>query len=358
MSETKILEGIELLKHLSLVFGPTGSEEAVADEIVRQLENTDAQIIRDRMNNVFAVLHGKNRPEKTVMLSAHMDEVGFIIKDIDGDGYVRFACLGGIDSRVLCGRKVTFRGKEGDVSGVIASKAIHHQSAEERKNATKASDMYVDIGATSREDAEKLLSRGDSGTFDSEFVIFGENDAYAKCKALDDRLGCVVMIETLRRIKEEGIELPFDLVCAFTVREEIGISGATAAAHRFRPDYAIVLETTAIADLPDVPKNSRVSEVGNGGVVSLMDRSTIYNRDFVDGAMKIAEENGIPAQIKRYVSGGNDAGHIHKTADGTRCLAISAPTRYLHSASCVIAIRDFESIKSHVYAILTSYKFS
>lgn len=355
---SELLYGIELLKHLSLVFGPTGSEEAVADEIVKQLENTDAQIIRDRMSNVFAVLHGKNRPEKTVMLSAHMDEVGFIIKDIDGEGYIRFGCLGGIDSRVLCGRKVTFRGKDGDVSGVIASKAIHHQSAEERKNATKASDMYVDIGATSREDAESVLSRGDSGTFDSEFVIFGENDAYAKCKALDDRLGCVVMIETLRRIKEEGIELPFDLVCAFTVREEIGISGATAAAHRFRPDYAIVLETTAIADLPDVPKNSRVSEVGNGGVVSLMDRSTIYNRDFVDGAMKIAEENGIPAQIKRYVSGGNDAGHIHKTADGTRCLAISAPTRYLHSASCVIALRDFESIKSHVYAILTSYKFS
>ena len=358
MSETKILEGLELLKHLSLVFGPTGSEEEVADEIIKQLENTDAQIIRDRMSNVFAVLHGKNHPEKTVMLSAHMDEVGFIIKDIDGEGYIRFGCLGGIDSRVLCGRKVTFRGKDGDVSGVIASKAIHHQSPEERKNATKANDMYVDIGATSREDAESVLSRGDSGTFDSEFVIFGENDGYAKCKALDDRLGCVVMIETLRRIKEEGIELPFDLVCAFTVREEIGISGATAAAHRFRPDYAIVLETTAIADLPDVPKNSRVSEVGNGGVVSLMDRSTIYNRDFVDGAMKIAEENGIPAQIKRYVSGGNDAGHIHKTADGTRCLAISAPTRYLHSASCVISIKDFESIKSHVYAILTSYKFS
>ena len=224
MSETKILEGLELLKHLSLVFGPTGSEDEVADEIIKQLENTDAQIIRDRMSNVFAVLHGKNHPEKTVMLSAHMDEVGFIIKDIDGEGYIRFGCLGGIDSRVLCGRKVTFRGKDGDVSGVIASKAIHHQSAEERKNATKANDMYVDIGATSREDAESVLSRGDSGTFDSEFVIFGENDGYAKCKALDDRLGCVVMIETLRRIKEEGIELPFDLVCAFTVREEIGIS--------------------------------------------------------------------------------------------------------------------------------------
>ena len=180
MSETKILEGLELLKHLSLVFGPTGSEEEVADEIIKQLENTDAQIIRDRMSNVFAVLHGKNRPEKTVMLSAHMDEVGFIIKDIDGEGYIRFGCLGGIDSRVLCGRKVTFRGKDGDVSGVIASKAIHHQSAEERKNATKANDMYVDIGATSREDAESVLSRGDSGTFDSEFVIFGDENSFSR----------------------------------------------------------------------------------------------------------------------------------------------------------------------------------
>ena len=358
MSENKILEGLELLKHLSLTFGPTGSEEYVADEIVRQLEGTDVEIIRDRMSNVFAIKRANAHPVQTVMLSAHMDEVGFIIKDIDGEGYIRFSCLGGIDSRVLCGRKVTFRGKDGDVSGVIASKAIHHQSAEERKNATKASDMYVDIGATSREDAESVLSKGDSGTFDSEFVIFGENDGYAKCKALDDRLGCVVMIEILRKLKAENVELPFDLVCAFTVREEIGISGATAAAHRFRPDYAIILETTAIADLPDVPKNSRVAEVGSGGVVSLMDRSTIYNRDFVDAAMKIAEENGIPAQIKRYVSGGNDAGHIHKTADGTRCLAISAPTRYLHSASCVISIKDFESIKSHVYAILTSYNFS
>ena len=147
MSETKFLEGIELLRQLSLVFGPTGSEEAVADEIVKQLENTDAQIIRDRMSNVFAVLHGKNRPEKTVMLSAHMDEVGFIIKEIDGDGYIRFGCLGGIDSRVLCGRKVTFRGKEGDVSGVIASKAIHHQSDEERKNATKANEICTLISA-------------------------------------------------------------------------------------------------------------------------------------------------------------------------------------------------------------------
>lgn len=357
MSENKLLDGLELLRHLSLTFGPTGSEEAVADEVVRQLEGTDTEIIRDRMNNVFAVKRAKAHPTQTVMLSAHLDEVGFIIKDIDGEGYVRFGCLGGIDPRVLCGKKVTFRGKEGDVSGVIASKAIHHQTPEERKTATKANDMYVDIGSSSKEETESVLSRGDSGTFDSEFVVFGENDAYAKCKALDDRLGCAVMIEILRKLKAEGIELDFDLVCAFTVREEIGISGAQAAAHRFRPDYAIVLETTAIADLPDVPKNSRVSEVGSGGVVSLMDRSTIYNRDFVDGAMKIAKERGIPAQIKRYVSGGNDAGHIHKSAEGCRALAISAPTRYLHSPACVIAIRDFEAIKAHVYAILTSYNF-
>ena len=138
MSENKILEGLELLKHLSLLFGPTGSEEEVADEIVRQLEGTDVEIIRDRMSNIFAIKRGNAHPVQTVMLSAHMDEVGFIIKDIDGEGYIRFGCLGGIDSRVLCGRKVTFRGKGGDISGVIASKAIHHQSADERRTGLHA----------------------------------------------------------------------------------------------------------------------------------------------------------------------------------------------------------------------------
>ncbi len=359
---TELKYGTSLLSHLSLAFGPTGAEEEVAERIKEQLDGTGASISTDRAGNLFAVLKGsgegydEGNPTK-VLLSAHMDEVGFIIKDIDSEGYIRFGCVGGIDPRVLCGRHVVFRGREGDVYGVIASKAIHNQTAEERRLATKVDAMYIDIGADSGDDAKSCLARGDFGTFESDFVIFGENDSHAKCKALDDRLGCAVIIETFRRIKENGIALPFDLIGAFTVREEIGISGAALAAHRFTPDYAVVLETTAIADLPNVPKASRVANVGEGGVISLLDRSTIYDRELVDAAMDIAAKNGIKAQIKRYVSGGNDANHIHKAAGGCRCLAISAATRYLHSASNVIALSDYVAIKDLLFSILTSYSF-
>jgi endoglucanase len=356
MTENKILCGIELLERLCLEFGPSGCEEAVADEIARQLSGV-ATLTRDKVGNLYARVNGEGEGLPTVMLSAHTDEVGFMVKYIEESGYIRFAAVGGIDPRVLCGRRVIFRGENGDVGGVIASKAIHHQSAEERKKATKINDMYIDIGATSRADAEKYLALGDYGVFDSDFVRFGENEGFIKGKAIDDRLGCAVMIELLRRLKDEGKKLPFDLVCAFTVREEIGRSGAQVAAQRVRPDYAVVLESTAIADLPDVKPNSRVAKVGGGGVISLVDRSTIYDRELVDGMLDIAKRRGISAQVKKYVSGGNDAAHIHKSGTGVRTVAVSAATRYLHSASCVASIDDYEAIKELIYAFLCEYGF-
>lgn len=356
MTENYLLYGIELLKKLCLEFGPSGCEETVADEIERQLLGV-ASLTRDRVGNLYARLDGDGEGLPTVMLSAHTDEVGFMVKHIEDSGYIRIAAVGGIDSRVLCGRHVTLRGDEGDVHGVIASKAIHHQTAEERKKATKIKDMYVDIGATSREDAQRYLALGDYGVFDSDFVVFGENDKFIKSKAIDDRLGCAVMIELLRRLKAEGKKLPVNLVCAFTVREEIGRSGAQVAAQRICPDYAVVLESTAIADLPDVKPNSRVAEVGGGGVISIVDRSTIYDRDLVNGMLEIAKKNGIAAQTKKYVSGGNDAAHIHKSGVGVRTVAVSAATRYLHSASCVASIDDYEAIKELIYAFLCEYSF-
>jgi endoglucanase len=165
------------------------------------------------------------------------------------------------------------------------------------------------------------------------------------------------MLEIMKALSEGKIKNTNELYFCFTVREEVGLSGAQTVAQVIKPDYAIVLETTAIADIDDVLPALRVADVGCGGVISVMDKSTVYNKKLVSYVLELAELKGIKAQVKRYVSGGNDAGHIHKSADGTRCLAISAPTRYLHSASCVIALRDFESIKSHVYAILTSYNF-
>ena len=354
---------LKLLRRLCEFNGPTGFEETVRERIAKRLEASGYESERDRCGNLILKITGSGEgynPENPVkvMISAHMDEVGFIITDITSDGYLKFACLGGIDPRVLCGRGVVLSGKEGDVRGVIASKAIHHQSADERAKSTPVKSMYIDIGASSAEEAGKYISVGDAGTFDSEFILFGEDNAYIKAKAIDDRLGCAVIILLAERMKEENITLPYDLYCCFTVREEIGKTGARMVASRISPDYAIVLESTAIGDLPDVEENSRVAYVGKGGVVSLVDRATVYDRDMVDGCMKIAAEAGIPAQIKKYVSGGNDAGKIHRTGPGVRCLAVSAPVRYLHAPCSVASVDDFFSMIELIPEFLMKYGFT
>lgn len=343
---------MELLCELCRTFGPTGSEETVAKVIFEKLDKLGYKYEYDRMGNVIVHICAEDKPQ--LMVSAHMDEVGFIINDITDDGYLKFSPLGGIDPRVLCGKHVTIEGKDGSfIPGVIASKAIHHQTADERKTATPIKNMYIDIGAANKEEAEKLTEVGNSGTFDSEFVVFGENGAFIKGKAIDDRLGCADMLYVLEGIK--GKELPVDAYFCFTVREEIGLSGARTAAQTIAPAYSVVLESTAVADLPSVPENSRVATLGQGGAISLRDRSTIYDRGFVDFALKLAEKKEIPVQLKRYVSGGNDAGHIHKSGSGVKALAISAPSRYIHSPACVVSKKDYLSMGELLYAIVTEF---
>ena len=352
--------GIELLRKLCEINAPTGCEDRVAEFVKEQTEGL-CEYLPDRIGNLICLVKGSGEgynAEKPVklMVSAHMDEVGFMIKSIDGEGYIKFQLDGGIDSKVLSGRSVVLFSDEHTVKGVIASKAIHSLSPAERKEALDADKLYIDIGAKSEDEVKELVNVGDYGTFDSDFVLFGENDRMMKAKAIDDRLGCSVMIEIMREL-ESGKTLPYDVYFAFTTREEIGNSGALCAAQAIAPDYSIVLESTAIADIAGVPENSRVAKVGDGGAISLMDRSTIYDRGFVDLALELAKKNEIKAQIKKYVSGGNDAGHIHKSLGGVKTLAISAPTRYLHSACCVAAVEDYFSIKALVSAILEEGRF-
>ena len=352
----KRLEGVELLKYLCQIQGPTGSEERVAAAIREQLSDLDRiEITGDKGGNLIVAYTGEHHAAR-VMVSAHMDEVGMMINDITDDGYIKFACLGGIDPRVLCGRGVTLMGEAGDIPGVIASKAIHHQTADERRTATTADKMYINIGAENKEEAQKHVALGDSATFRAEFYEFGNGLLCGK--AIDDRLGCAVMIEVLRRLVDGGVKLPYDVYFCFTTREEIGLSGAQTAAQSIGPNVAIVLESTAVADIAGVKDNSRVAKLGEGGAVSLADRSTIYDKALIDYAFDTAKKNDIKAQIKKYISGGNDAGHIHKSGRGVRSLAISAPTRYLHSASCVASAADFESIKQLVYAMLCGGKLA
>lgn len=344
------LKKIDLLRALCAEFGPSGCEGNVADFIEGQLRGV-CETRRDRMGNVIAHLPGKG---KKVMLSAHMDEVGMMITDIDDKGYLRFANVGSIDARVLCGRAVTVGNEQNQVPGVIGAKAIHLQSADERKKATAVSAMYIDIGASSREEAEKYVDLGDFAAFASEFVEFGEDGQRLRGKAIDDRWGCAVAIETLRALA--GRELGIDLYAVFSVHEEMGKSGAKVAAYAIRPDAAIVLEATAIADLPDTAAAAKVGEMGKGGLLSFVDKGTVYDAGLIDFALETARRADIPVQLKRYSAGTNDSAQINRAADGARALALSAPTRYIHSGSCVADARDFDAICALLQAMLTEWK--
>lgn len=354
-NRTELPRDIARVKELSLLFGPSGFETEVADFIEKEIKNICDSYVRDRMGNIIALIRtGDTSAEERqrVMLSAHMDEVGFMITEIEKDGLLRFDTVGGINVSVLEGRCVSVGDERGLVSGLVASKAIHHVERADRGKANKINKLYIDIGAKSKEEAEKYVSVGSMGTFRSEFYLFGENREYMKGKALDDRMGCAALIEVMERVYNDRPEGDLDLYFCFTVREEIGLSGAKSAANKICPDIAIVLESTAIADLPDVDPARRVADVGKGGALSIADRATLYDRELIDLALRTGEQNGIPVQVKRYVSGGNDAGSIHKTGVGVRPLALSVPTRYLHSPSCVASIADFRAVRDLTEAMV------
>lgn len=321
---------LETIKKLSLLDGVSGRENAVRDYIINEVSAYADSIETDPLGNLIVFKKGKNTPKNKVMLDAHMDEVGLMITYINSDGTLEFDRVGGIDKRVMLGKPVTVG--ENKIQGVIGVKATHMVPAAEKL--TMPSTMYIDIGADSKEEAEKVVSLGDYVCFNSEFVEFG--DGLIKGKALDDRAGCAILIDMIKS------ELPYDMYFNFAAGEEVGFGIAQTAFYKVQPDYAIVVETTTAADLADVPENKKVCSLGNGGVVSFMDRRTIYPKELFDRAFELAETHGIKAQVKSLVAGGNNAGVIHKTAGGIKTITVSLPCRYLHSPSCVLKKEDIE----------------
>lgn len=342
---------LELIKKLALAFGPSGMEDEVREMIYEEIAPYAEDIRRDASGNLIAFFKAKESNSPTLMLSAHMDEVGFMISGIEDCGVLRFSCVGGIDPSVMPGRCVTIYGHDKNkINGVIASKAIHLQKKDEQSSPITRDKLYIDIGVDSKEQAEALVEIGDCAVFDSEFVVFGDGGNRIKAKALDDRMGCAMLIELLKRLSHEGTPERLNVAICFTTREETGLSGATVAANGLSPDFAIILETTAVADLPNVEKKKRVAILGCGGALSLLDRGTIYDEQLLSLAKSYSDE--IPVQLKEFVSGGNDSRHIQQTNDGCRVLALSAPTRYLHSASCVLDLRDCEAMNKLIYNLI------
>lgn len=338
------------LAALAPLFGPSGCEEAVAAYIRRVAEPLADDVTYDQMGNLVALYTAAGAPRGTLMLSAHMDEVGFMVTRIEESGYLRFATVGGIDPRVLPGRTIVF---ENGVRGVIGCKPIHLQKKDERTKRVPMKDLYFDIGASDKATAEALVELGAFATFDAPMFALGGGKKLVG-KALDDRAGCAILLDVLEGLAKAGTRFDYDIVFAFTVREEVGLSGALVTANYWKPDKAIILETTAIADIADTPEESTVAWQGKGGVISLADRSTIYDEDMIRFAMETGDTRGIPVQIKRYLSGGNDAGNIHRTGVGVKCLALSLPTRYLHTATNVIDVADYHATRDLLAAMLAT----
>ncbi len=324
---------LELVKKLCTLDGVSSFEDEVRDFIRARVEAKGCEAFEDAMGNLIVHRPGKEAKQR-VMFAAHMDEVGFIITDITEQGYLKFAPVGGIDTRVIIGKRVTVGEKR--TPGVIGIKAVHLVNREARKVVPKPDDMYIDIGADSKEEAQKLTEQGDYAAFDSMPVEFG--DGMLKARAIDDRIGCA----TLLRLIEEGPDV--DAWYAFTVQEEVGTRGAAPASFRVRPDTAIVIEGTAAGDIPEAAEHEKVCRPGKGAVLPFMDNSAIYPPELFEELKGIAEKNGINYQVKEYVSGGTDAGAIQRAHAGTRVANVSAAVRYIHSPACVASIKDFEDI--------------
>lgn len=332
----------ELLKKLCSSRSVSGDEISVRDIILIEIKDYVDKIKIDNLGNLIAFKKGKKPAPKKLMLSAHMDEVGLMVTDITSEGFIKFDEVGGLDRRILPGKRVNI-GKKA-LSGVIGIKPVHLTKGDEREAIPEISDMYIDIGADSREEAEKYVNYGDSITFDSKFT---ENDYTITSKAIDDRFGCLVLIELIKS------ELDYDAYFTFAVQEEVGLRGAKVAAYTVNPDYAIVVETTTAADIPEVDSSKQVCNLGKGAVISFMDRRTIYDKELVKLAFERAEKLGVNAQYKRAVAGGNDSGEIHKSRGGVRTLAVSLACRYLHAPNCTANKADCESILTLVRDLCT-----
>lgn len=331
-----------MLKALTEAFGVSGYETPVREIIENEIKDHCDSLKCDSMGNLIAFKKSAVPNAKTVLLSAHMDEVGFIVTAITPDGYLKFDTVGGIDARILASQKVI----SNDVCGVISYKAVHLTDKDERKKAPSVEDFYIDIGAKDKADAERYVMLGDYFMFRSDYVEFGN---MIKAKALDDRLGCAILIEMLKSVWN------VNLYCTFTVQEEVGLRGASVAVHGLEIDYALVVEGTTCNDMPSIGENLRVTKSGNGAAISILDSASRANQEVIDLLQAVAEKSGIPYQFKASNAGGNDAGAIYLSNGGIKTASISVPCRYIHSPVCVMHKSDFESCKNIVSAFLKSF---
>ncbi|HBR03898.1 MAG TPA: aminopeptidase [Ruminiclostridium sp.] len=313
----------ELIDTLTQTFGPSGYEKKVAGTIADLLKGKVDEIRSDALGNLICVKKGSG---KKIMLAAHMDEIGIIVSYIDDKGFLRFGNIGGIPPLMILGQRVVF---ENGTTGVI----WYEEDIDNMKN-TKLDKMYIDIGANSRTDAEKLVKVGDLAVFVGETV---EQNGRIISKALDDRIGCAVLVQLALSRPQTDNEIYY----VFTAQEEVGLRGAKTAAFGIIPDMALAID---VCDTGDTPSCKPMAvRLGEGPAVKIKDHSVIAHPKVKDRLINAAKEKNIPYQLEVMLAGGTDAGSIHTTAGGIPSGGVSIPTRYIHDASEMVDIADVEN---------------
>lgn len=324
-----------LLRELSEAFGVSGHEDAVRQLILDAVKDLVDEYRVDALGNLIAVKRASSQGRRKVMVAAHMDEVGLMIMHVEKEGALRFRPVGGIDPRVLLAKKV--RIGEDKVPGVIGVKPIHLLEPKAREQVVPVKEMSIDIGASSKEEAERLVGIGDYAAFDVSFGELGGDLRTVKGKAFDDRAGCAVLIELLRE------SYSFEFHAAFTVQEEVGARGARVAAHAIAPDIAFALEGTICDDMPKKRDVSPTTSLGAGPAITIMDRSVVADRRLVELLVDTAKQKGIPHQFKQPGLGGTDAGTIHLSREGVPSVVVSVPSRNIHSPVCLLSLNDLDN---------------
>ncbi|MDG1330816.1 MAG: M42 family metallopeptidase [Crocinitomicaceae bacterium] len=311
-----------LLSEICATPGAPGFEQKVRELVIKEVTPLVDEVEVDNMGNVYAIKRGTG--DKKVMIGAHMDEIGFIVTHIDDNGFIRFHTLGGFDPKTLTAQRVLVHGKK-DIIGVMASKPIHVMTPEERNKIAKTKDYFIDTGLPV-EEVKEIVSIGDSITREREFIEMGN---CVNGKSLDNRLAVFILIETLKNLK--GKEVPYDIYGVFTVQEEVGIRGANVSALRINPDFGFGLDTTIAFDLPGAAAHEKITELGKGTAIKIMDASTICDYRMVKFMKETADKHKITWQPEILTAGGTDTAGIQRmTEGGSIAGAVSIPTRHLH----------------------------
>ncbi|OGO39541.1 MAG: hypothetical protein A2W35_16355 [Chloroflexi bacterium RBG_16_57_11] len=341
---------IRLLERLCNAPAVSGDEQEVRAIVLEQVRPHASEVRVDALGNVLAIHPGQGEGRLKVMLAAHMDEVGMMIVDDEGEGILRFDTVGGVDVRQLVGKPV-WVGRQ-HIPGVIGAKPVHLTSAEERKRSLSLDTLRIDIGP----DNAKKVMVGDRATFATSFTRLGPS---LRAKALDDRLGVVTLIELLRHAPTN-----IDLLAAFTVQEEVGLRGAHVAAYALDPDLAIALDCTPANDLPawnsggqntdpaDGENTRYNTRLGAGPAIYVADHATLSDPRLIRHLVETAETSGIPYQIRQPGGGGTDAGAIHKQRMGIPSVTVSVPGRYAHTAAMIARLEDWKNTLTLVHAAL------